>query len=115
MFGFKYLENIEGREICGRWIYAKNLLKEKGSDPRSELPHVFQEGGERPLAVNHRGKKLGWRERRVYDVMGLVVLHEGEYRRWHSNWGEAPEDCGNEDWQKVNQGVGGIKADHFIW
>ena len=44
--------------------------------------------------------------------LGLVVLHEGEYRQWHSSWGEAPEERGHEDWQQLNRG---IKADHWVW
>ena len=48
--------------------------------------------------------------------MGLVQLHEGEYRRWHSErWGKAPEDCGNEEWQLLNQTDGGMETYHWIW
>ena len=43
--------------------------------------------------------------------MGLVQMHEGEYRRWHPAWGASPG--GNEDWQKILQpAVGGLGADH---
>ena len=43
--------------------------------------------------------------------MGLVQMHEGEYRRWHPAWGPSPG--GNEDWQKILQpAVGGLGADH---
>ena len=45
--------------------------------------------------------------------MGLVQMHEGEYRRWHPAWGPSPG--GNEDWQKILQpAVGGLGADHFL-
>ena len=60
---------------------------------------------------------MGWRDERFHSVMGLVVLHEGEYRRWHANWGprgtSAFED---EDWQKIVQPAvgGGLGADHFL-
>ena len=48
--------------------------------------------------------------------MGLVKLHEGEYRRWHPRkWGKAPEDCGNEEWQLLNQTDGGMETYHWIW
>ena len=43
--------------------------------------------------------------------VGLVLLHEGEYRRWHSDWGSS---SGKEnDWKRFLQpAVGGLGADH---
>ena len=41
--------------------------------------------------------------------MGLVQMHEGEYRRWHPAWGPSPS--GNTDWQKIWQpAVGGMTS-----
>ena len=90
------------------------------SGKRTTLPDVFHEGGGRRPAVGGKGKgKTGkvwdWRDERVHSVMGLVQLHEGEYRRWHPNWGPSPG--GNEDWQKFFPravGRGGLGADHFL-
>ena len=45
---------------------------------------------------------MGWEDERVHSVMGLVLLHEGEYRRWHPDWGPNPNE-GPEDWQKILQ------------
>ena len=48
--------------------------------------------------------------------MGLVQMHEGEYRRWHPAWGSSPS--GNEEWQKILQpaaggsGRGAVGAEH---
>ena len=43
--------------------------------------------------------------------MGLVQMHEGEYRRWHPDWGSSSGE--DEDWQKILQpAVGGLGADH---
>ena len=57
-----------------------------------------------------------WKDERAHSVMGLVQLHEGEYRRWHPNWG--PSQPGfNQDWQMRRQpAVGGRGADDpFVW
>ena len=86
------------------------------SGKRTTLPDVFHEGGGRRPAVGGKGKgKTGkvwdWRDERVHSVMGLVQMHEGEYRRWHPDWG--PSSGGNEDWQKfLRRAVGGLGADH---
>ena len=113
MFGSEYYVKIEGPLVCGRWIHAKKLLQSNGE--HTPLPKVFHEGGRRP-AVGGRGKgKTGkvmeWRDERVHSVMGLVVFHEGEYRRWHPEWGAS--EGGSEEWQKLGQpAVGGLAADH---
>ena len=52
-----------------------------------------------------------WKDERAHSVMGLVQLHEGEYRRWHPNWGPSPPGL-NQDWQMIWQpAVGGLGAD----
>ena len=55
-----------------------------------------------------------------------MLKHEGEYRRWHRNWGprgtwEGTSEFLGEDWQKILQpAVGGglvrpgLGADHFL-
>ena len=66
-----------------------------------------------PLAAKNKMKtgKVGWEDERVHSVMGLVQMHEGEYRQWHPVWGPSPG--GNTDWQKFSQpAVGGLGADH---
>ena len=65
-------------------------------------------------AQGGNGKVWGWRDERVHSVMGLVQNHEGEYRRWHPDWGPCPFSSGkNEDWQQFWQPAdGGLGADH---
>ena len=54
---------------------------------------------------------MGLERRACSFCHGLVLMHEGEYRRWHPAWGASPG--GNEDWQKILQpAVGGLGADH---
>ena len=50
-----------------------------------------------------------------------MLKHEGEYRRWHRNWGprgtwEGTSEFLGEDWQKILQPAvgGGLGADHFL-
>ena len=73
----------------GRWTHAKKLLQSNGE--HTPLPNVFHEGGRRPAVggkgKGKTGKVMDWRYERVHSVMGLVVLHEGEHRRWNSDWG----------------------------
>ena len=93
MFGISHNLDIEGPRVCGRYIRAKKLLQSSGR--HTPLPHVFSEGGGHRPAVGGKGKgKKGkvwdWRDKRVHYVMGLVQRHEGEYRRWHPNWGPRP-------------------------
>ena len=114
MFGINHRPEIEGPLVCGRYIHAKKLLQRSGE--HTPLPEVFREGGGRRPVVGGKGKgKKGkvwnWRDERVHSVMGLVQMHEGEYRRWHPDWG--PSSGVNEDWQKILQpAVGGLGADH---
>ena len=112
MFGIDYQFDIEGPSICGRWIHAKNLLKRHGQ--HTPLPHVFAEGGFRPARPSvGKGKgKKSWEDLRVHSVMGLVLMHEGEYRRWHPNWGPSTDE--DEDWQVILEPAPG--PDHpFFW
>ena len=94
MFGFAHYEDIEGPLVCGRWTDAKKLLQRSGEE-HTTLPWVFHKGGHRRPAVGGKGKgktgmkSLTWREERVHSVMGLVVNHEGEYRKWHRAWGDS--------------------------
>ena len=72
-------------------------------------------GGHRPAVggkgKGKTGKVWGWSDERVHSVMGLVQMHEGEYRRWHPVWGPSPS--GNADWQQnLQPAVGGLGADH---
>ena len=113
MFGINYRLGVEGPLFCGRWIRAKLKLQEIRVLYR-QLPEVFRVGGSRPRPT---GKVMSWRDERFHSVMGLVVLHEGEYRRWHTNW--APRGTAafaDEDWQKIWQPAvgGGLGADHFL-
>ena len=56
----------------------------------------------------------GWKDERVHSVMGLVQMHEGEYRQWHPAWDPAWPG-GNEDWEKIVQpAVGGLDPDHAL-
>ena len=105
-------------------IEAGNTLNLSTRNPRitcdhhehTPFPEVFHEGGGHRPAVGGKGKGKtgkvwGWKDERVHSVMGLVQMHEGEYRRWHPAWGPSPG--GNEDWQKILQpAVGGLGADH---
>ena len=46
--------------------------------------------------------------------MGLVQMHEGEYRRWHPAWGPSPggNTKRNTDWHNIVQPAsGGLGAD----
>ena len=132
LFGINYPLVIEGPLVCGRWIDAKKELQRSGSPLLyTPLPEVFHAGGRpRPCKT---GKVWGWspngwswRDGRVHSVIGLVLKHEGEYRRWHRNWGPRgtsegtsafeDEDWFDEDWQKILQPAvgGGLGADHFL-
>ena len=110
MFGFAYYVQIEGPLVFGRWNHAMKLLKSIG-EHKTQLPMVFHEGGHR-LAVGGWG--MEWRDERVHSVMRLVVLHEGEYRRWHPEWGASGASEGeSEEWQYVGQpAVGGLPPTH---
>ena len=59
-----------------------------------------------PAQVGWRPVGKVWDRVLDHDVMALVLMHEGEYRRWHPAWGASPG--GNEDWQEI----GGRGADH---
>ena len=92
------------------------MLERSGKHP---LPEVFREGGAHRPAVGGKGKGKtgkvwGWKDERVHSVMGLVQMHEGEYRQWHPAWGPAWPG-GNEDWEKIVQpAVGGLDHDHAL-
>ena len=110
-FGIKDRLDIEGAKVLGRYFTAKWQLRCAGEDPDHPLPHFFSEGGEadQRRAIGGKGKgKSGTvgdeRTRRVAAVMGLVIKHEGEYRRWHSAWGPpgtSSRSSEDEDWQPV--------------
>ena len=108
--------DIEGPLVCGRYIHANKMLELSGKHP---LPDVFREGGAHRPAVGGKGKGetgkvWGWKDERVHSVMGLVQMHEGEYRQWHPAWGPAWPG-GNEDWEKIVQpAVGGLDHDHAL-
>ena len=118
LFGIDYPYGVEGPLVCGRWIRAKNKLREIPVLYR-QLPEVFRVGGCRPRPWCKTGKVMGWtlRDERFHSVMGLVLLHEGEYRQWHANWGPRGTSAfQDEDWQKIWQPAvgGGLGADHFL-
>ena len=100
-FGHDYQLNIDGPEVCGRYIKAKNLLRRIGL--HRPLPRVFHAGGD-PSARRGKGHTKSQplaassSDQRVDAVMGLVQLHEGEYRQWHKAWGDYPG--GTMDWQR---------------
>ena len=117
LFGFAHYEDIEGPLVCGRWIFAKQELKRIGLE-RTTLPWVFIEGGAHRPAVGGKGKwktgmkPLTWEEERVRSVMGLVIKHEGEYRKWHHAWGRS--EGSDDEWQPIGQqAFGGIPADQI--
>ena len=104
-FGHDFQVPIEGPKVCGRYIRAKASLKRHGE--HRPLLRVFHAGGD-PSARKGNGDiksqplaASSWEDRRVHAVMGLVQLHEGEYRRWHTEWGPLPVDC-NTDWQRFD-------------
>ena len=88
---------------------------------RSSGETVFREGGGRRPAVGGKGKGKtgkvwGWRDERVHSVMGLVLMHAGEYRRWHPDWGVSPDR--NQDWQPAVGCLGPdntFLAHHQLW
>ena len=71
-----------------------------------------------PLAAKAEAKARhpgGIGEWRIHDVMGLVLLHEGEYRRCHPFWCPAGVEI-TEEWQKLKQpAVGGLDPDHPLF
>ena len=104
-FGHDFQVPIEGPKVCGRYIRAKASLKRHGE--HRPLLRVFHAGGD-PSARKGNGDiksqplaASSWEDRRVHAVMGLVQLHEGEYRRWHTEWGALPVYC-NTDWQRFD-------------
>ena len=55
-FGINYQFEIEGPNVCGRFLYAKKVLQRRGEiDP---LPWVFHDGGidGQPLAAKAKAK-----------------------------------------------------------
>ena len=103
-FGRHHPLNIEGPEVCGRWIAQKNYLWEEGgmheywnrTRQRFErywrgienLPKLFHHGGYFGKAQRKRGSE---EEVRVHAVMALVSAHEFEHRRAMPHWGPIPE------------------------
>ena len=81
-FGHNFRLAIEGRDVAGRWIAAKNALWEHAYD--EPLPKVFQRGGDESK-IAHRGGNA-----RAHAVMGLVTLHNMEFRKWSMDWGPLP-------------------------
>ena len=80
LFGINYRLDIEGQQVCGRYIAAKKLLQRSGE--HTPLPEVFHYGGRRRPAVGGKGKRKtgkvwGWRDERIHSVMGLVLMHDG--------------------------------------
>ena len=117
LFGINYPLDTEGPLVCGRYIAARKELQRTGSPfLYTWLPEVFRAGG-RPRPCKG---VWGWRDGRVHSVMGLVQLHEGEYRRWHPNWwhpnvsGWGTSAFVDEDWKKILQPdlAGQLGADH---
>ena len=103
---------IEGQEVCGRYIRAKNNLEMSGKHP---LPEVFRDGGAPRPAAGGKGKGETVKNERVHSVMGLVQKHEGEYRQWHHAWGPVGWPRETEDWEKIVQpAVGGLDPDHAL-
>ena len=59
-----------------------------------------------PLAATAKGRqaRCGVGEKSVFILsLGLVLMHEGEYRWWHPSWGHPSEDLGDEEWQNIVQ------------
>ena len=75
------------------------------------LPEVFREGGERRRRPQGNPTPL---HERVYSVMGLVQKHEGEYRRWHPDWGTFPGLRENQDWQRMPAVGGGLLHEFLL-
>ena len=129
MFGIDYPWPIEGPKVCGRYITAKKELKRYGT--MVTLPTVFYEGGEhRELRPEHRlrlpaiggggGERgnptpLNEPNECAHAVAGLVLKHEGEYRRWCPKWGR-PTSPESQDWHVIHEpAVGGrVGANEFL-
>ena len=66
-------------------------------------------------AKGETGKVWCWKDERVHSVMGLVQMHEGEYRQWHHAWGPVGWPRETQDWEKIVQpAVGGLDHDHAL-
>jgi len=79
-FGHNRRLAVEGPDIAGRWIHAKNEFWERGFD--KPLPKVFKRGGDERKVWEKKGNP------RVNAVMGLVTLHHMQFRQWSA---EHPE------------------------
>ena len=84
--------------MCGRYIDAKLALQQHGA--QRPLPRVFIDGGD-PRARKDNSWWWPWEDQRVHAVMGLVQLHEGEFRVWHQAWGNLPGGT-YDDWQRFS-------------
>ena len=110
-FGRSHQLEIDTSAVCGRYIAAKNRLNQIGME--FPLPKLFEEGGDVSMRrkggnKGKKGKKGGKGQHpRVAAVMGLVALHEGEFRKWNDSWGpknpENPAVGGSDDWVLIKR------------
>ena len=113
MFGYNYYLHVDGPAIFGRFISAKQELKRLGSV--RPLPLLFHSGGDyqkrkdsrrRPGHGHGRGGPAqplaSPEEERVQAIMGLVTLHEGEYRKWDPSWGPMATEEDELGWRRFN-------------
>ena len=118
-FGIDYQMDIEGPDVRGRFIHAKNELQRSGE--LTPLPYVFH-----PAVGGHASGKAhqvcNWRNKCIDFVMSLVQRHEGEYRRWHFMWKDRMPELVHSDeydgWQGFRPGpqpaIGGFLMHHRL-
>ena len=84
-FGWHHRLDITSRDVAGRWIEAKNALWRAHGGADVPLPKLFEKGGDEAKRFNAPGHS----HTRVKAVMGLVLLHNIEFREWSTKWGRA--------------------------
>ena len=123
-FGINYPLNIEGTDVCGRWLKYRNRLKQAGGfdyywNPDNNdwdmmwmgekaLPYLFTEGGH--FKECHRWGKSD-NHQKVLAIMARVMNHEFEHRKWQPAWGSTEVPAHLEDtfwdWTRVEEAAPG--------
>ena len=87
LLGVHHYLDIAGPEVFGRYIKTKTQVELHGAE-RPLIP-LFKEGPlNTPKANDRNWCKKSWEDQMVFEVMGLIIQHEGEFRKWRvDKWG----------------------------
>jgi hypothetical protein len=95
--------DVAGPQIFGRALKASEDLRAAGE--ARPLLHVFKggsPGSDRAKKWGHRGGT--WDDQMVFEVLGMAIAHEGEFRLWRPDvWGmpAVGGDLGQSCWKKT--------------